>query len=220
VWLSSVTCRVVRYETPFILQYPPSPPRSLSRPLLNGGIVGRQMMPPGVIGLKWRLLRGGGTSAGCAVGLGIVGRAADVELTPLLVAAWLPSLAIPVVMSFVLTSAEARYRRDFLYGTGWYIFSLAAGVGVVSWMVKGGWAEGSGNAVNWIYAFPAAAMMFAFGVLHHHTALADLMTPGVGVLGGLRQVVHPRKRFLSVVLLAAVPVFLLLRLGASYISRW
>jgi hypothetical protein len=63
-------------------------------------------------------------------------------------------------------------------------------------------------------------MMFAFGILHHHTALADLMTPGGGVLGGLRQINHPRKRLLSVVLLAAVPAFLLLRLGASYISSW
>ena len=172
------------------------------------------------IGLKEMLLRAGGTSAGCAVALGIVARIAGVDLTAGLVAAWLPTLAVPFIMSFALNSAEPRFRRDFQYGAGWYIFSLATGVGLALWRRNGGPEQPSGGSVSWIYVFPFAAMMFAFGVLHHHTALADLITPRVGVLGGLRQMNHPRKRFLSAVLLAAMPVFLLLCLGASYIPGW
>jgi hypothetical protein len=167
------------------------------------------------IALTDRLLRGGATSIGCAAALAIVGRAVGVDFRAALMAAWLPGLAIPLAMSLVLSSADPRHVRDFLYGLAWYLFALAVALAFFAWAVVNGWETAAGRELQWIYTFPMLAMMFAFGVLHHHTPLADLMTPGVGVLGGLRQVNHPHKRLLSVVLIAALPTFFLLLAIAS-----
>ncbi len=103
-------------------------------------------------------------------------------------------------MTYGIDTEEPGHKSDFWYGIAWSIW-----IPIVFHIL------GHTDAWAWMAMATLSASTFAFGVVHRHTSLLDLMHGGVW--GGFARLKHPRKRFLAVMLciMFVIPVLGVLR---------
>ncbi len=124
-------------------------------------------------------------------------------------------IIIPITMSIVLASEDRKYEKDFVAGFRWYLLWVVFLLGMVFW--ENDLALQGVETKEWYLTEMniMSSMMFAFGVIRYYTSFSDLVTPGVGILGGLSKLEHPHRKLLVVMLFGGLPLFL----GAILLSK-
>lgn len=114
-----------------------------------------------------------------------------------LLCALLVVVVVPGAFVRLLRSDDPRFSGDVVAGAGWYAFALAV-VFVVAQLNADGWGSSTPppTALDWVIFSPGIAAFWTVGVIRRHTPLADLMTPGGGIVGSLLSLDHPQSRLL------------------------